>query len=172
MVLITDSWIVRVPQADGSADGARGLGMAPGRLGPSGAVQPEVSAVRCVKQLGGMRSSRGQMRKGTEGIEVHDDDAGRWAVGGAIAGTAAGATAYPVRLQAQPRAVIGFSNRILALGPARRPCKQPVCQHWERPHTLSRWEGGQACQGCGRPSRKGKRQARLKQWRHPCIVLK
>lgn len=65
-----------------------------------------------------------------------------------------------VRLESQRRVAVGLCGFILH-----------IHEHWEGQHTWSSW-GTQACLAIGRTSCTGKRQARLKRRRHPCIGLK
>lgn len=59
-----------------------------------------------------------------------------------------------------------------AMGPKNRPRVERTDTLWSGQHRIGNWEATQGCDRCGRTSCKGKRQARLKQWRPRCIPLK
>lgn len=129
-----------IPKVDGATSGA--LGTTPSRFGPGDKARPQVGGGalgQCpclhdarrhwITWLGGMRSIRRASR-------CTRDCSGRDGISG-IFWRYIGLLVYNLNNEQS-------STRVRALGPVQRHCRQCTDEHWERQHTLSRWEGTQA----------------------------
>lgn len=78
---------------------------------------------------------------------------------------------HTVRLQGQRRGDGGAlvqRQRQRVMGPKIGPRVERIDALWAGQHCIAHWEQTLGCNRCGRTSCKGKRQARLKQWRQRC----
>lgn len=114
----------------------------------------------------------------TKGIGAHIADPGRvakaaWQVHRARSHWKYLLTVYKiVRTLKHERSEEGLADHCRAGGPKNRPRTERTADHWKRQHKIERWSTTEGCTKCGRTLCKGKRQARLTQWRQPCVMLK